>query len=167
MGCEVLGSFSRMSLGGLKTLRFNPKKGAESSKDFCIFTDMGKFHPQELIFGPMKTEFDWEADSGPRFVPKACFVWCFTIRGFGLEGHLQEHGLISSFRVNFISFCISRRGEAESGLRSLFWALRLFLGQKSRKNRCGVLGAAAPSFIVRCWDSKKLWYFWFVFKIGF
>ena len=95
MGLEILGSFSGMSLCGLQNLEVQAEKGAESSNDFCIFTYMGKFHLQELIFGPMVTEFDGEADSGPRFEPKACCVWCLTIRGFGLEGHFREHGLIS------------------------------------------------------------------------
>ena len=62
---------------------------------------MGRFHPLELIFGAIVTEFYKEADSGLEMVPRVCLVWHLTMQGFRPEADFQDSGLISSFLADF------------------------------------------------------------------
>ena len=77
------------------------EKGAESPKDFCTFTNLSNFCPQELIFEAILIEFCRESDSGLRNIANATFVRYLKNLGFGLEVDFRERGLMSSFLADF------------------------------------------------------------------
>ena len=72
-----------------------------ANKGFCIFINLSKCCPQELIFEAIVTEFCRESDSGLRNIANATFVRYLKNLGFGLEVDFRESGLMSSFLTDF------------------------------------------------------------------